>query len=253
MKKNLLKEKLRRGEPVSGCIIQGCFPALVEICGLAGFDFVFLDAEHGPLSPKDCEDMVRAAEAKGIVPLVRVPNPEPDTVLRFMDTGVMGIIVPGIATPEEAANAVRAVKYTPQGHRGLAGVRACDYGMRSLAEYVVEANRETMVLAIIENTAALANLADILKVDGLDGVILGAVDLSQSLGVPGQGQHAKVKAAYQEYVKTGLKSGKPFGTVVRPGETTKEYVDAGLSILLSSAFSLFGGAAKNFVNEFKQR
>lgn len=252
MYKNQLKEKLQKKEPVSGCMIQGFLPALVEICGLAGFDFVFLDAEHGPFSPQDCEELVRAAEVRNTVPLIRVPNSESDTVLRFMDSGAMGIILPGVSTRQEAEKAIRAVKYYPLGNRGLNAVRASDYGMvKSLAEYVAEANRETVVLAIIENTAAIDNLADILSIDGLDGVILGTSDLSQSLGVPGQGKHPKVEAAFNKFVKEGLRAGKPIGTVVRPGETMQEYLDAGLSILLTSAYSLFGSEAKRFAGQLK--
>jgi len=252
MYKNLLKEKLQNGKPSSGCMIQGCFPALVEICGLAGFDFVFLDAEHGALSPRNCEDLVRAAESRGVTPLIRVPNADPDTILRYLDIGAMGIIMPGISTKEEAESAVRAAKYYPQGSRGLNAVRASDYGMTiPLSEYVVEANQETIVIAIIENTEAIKNLADILSVDGLDGVILGTADLSQALGVPGKGKHPKLLESYQQFVKEGLKAGKPIGIVVRPGESVKDYLDDGLTILLTSAYSLFGTEAKRFVNQLK--
>lgn len=254
MYKNPLKEKLQKKQAVTGCMIQGCFPALVEICGLAGFDFVFLDAEHGPLSPRDCEELVRAAEARGVVPLLRVPNAAGDTILRFMDTGLMGVILPGVSTKEEAQQAVQAVKYYPEGRHGLNAVRASDYGMRGpLSEYVVEANRQTVVLAIIENLTAIANLEAILAVDGIDGAILGTADLSQSLGIPGQGKHDKLQAAYRDFVGRGLKAGKPLGTVVRPGESAGEYLEAGLTILLTSAYSLFGTAAKRFVGEFKQQ
>jgi len=252
MYKNLLKEKMHRREPVAGCMIQGFLPAFVEICGLAGFDFIFIDAEHGALSPKDCEELVRAAEVRNTVPLIRVPNCEPDTILGFMDIGAMGIILPGVSTKEEAEKAVRAIKYYPQGNRGLNAVRASDYGMtKPLSEYVVDANQETIVLAIIENTEAIENLTDILSVDGLDGVILGTSDLSQSLGVPGQGKHPKVQEAYHRFLKEGLKTGKSIGTVVRPGETVKGYLDAGFSILITSAYSLFGNEAKRFVKEFE--
>lgn len=252
MYKNRLKDKLQNCEPVSGCMIQGPYCALVEICGLAGFDFIFLDAEHGPLTPADCESLARAAEVRGVVPLIRVPNANPDTILRYMDTGMMGVIVPGISTREEAEGAVRAVKYYPQGDRGLNAVRTSDYGMaKPLSEYVVEANRETMVLAIIENTTALANLPGILSVEGIDGVILGTADLSQSMGVPGHGSHPKVIEASREFVKTGLGCGKPIGTVVRPGESVKQYLDSGFTILLTNAFTLFGAAAKKFVSAFE--
>jgi 4-hydroxy-2-oxoheptanedioate aldolase len=249
---NPLKEKLRMKIPVSGCMVQGAMPSLVEICGLAGFDFVFLDAEHGPLSPKECEELARAAEIRHTVPLVRVPNIEADTILRFLDTGVKGVILPGVSTKDEAVKAVQAAKYYPQGCRGLNAVRASDYGMKeSMPDYVVSANRETVILAIIENVEAIANLEDILSVEGIDGAILGKSDLSQSLGVPGQGKHPLVLAASREFVLKGLSSGKPIGTVVRNGENAKEYLEAGLTILLTSAYALFGNEARRFVNETK--
>ena len=250
MYKNQLKQKLQQRVPVAGCMIQAFLPSLVEICGLAGFDFVFLDAEHGAISPKDCEELVRAAEVRKTIPLVRVPNAEPDTILRFMDVGAMGIILPGVSTRQEAEQAVRAVKYYPQGMRGLNAVRASDFGMaKPLSEYVQEANRETVILTIIENSIAIENLAEILAVDGIDGAILGTGDLSQSLGVPGQGKHPKVLDATRQFIDVGRRTGKPIGTVVRPGESVQEYLDKGLTIMVTSANSLFGNAAKSFVSE----
>jgi len=252
MYNNPLKQKLQQRVAVSGCMIQGYLPSLVELCGLAGFDFVFLDAEHAAISPRDCEDLVRAAEVRQVVPLVRVPNIAPDTILRYMDVGAMGVILPGVSTRAEAEQAVRAVKYYPEGMRGLNAVRASDFGMaKPLAEYVQEANRQTVILTIIETAAAIANLAEILATPGIDGAILGTGDLSQSLGVPGQGKHPQVQEATQRFVTAGIAAGKPIGTVVRPGETAKEYLDLGLTIMITSANALFGSAAKSFVNAVK--
>lgn len=249
---NKLKAYLAEGKSICGCMIQGYMPALAEIAGLAGFDFLFLDAEHSSLSVTECENMVRAAEARGVVPLVRVPNCKADTILRYLDCGAMGVILPGIASGEEARRAVEAAKYYPMGERGLNGVRASDYGMNgSLSEYTAVANRETMVIPIIENRQAVENLDDILAVDGIDGMILGASDLSQSLGVPGQGKHPLVLAAKKRFIEAGRASGKPFGTVVRAGESIDDYLAEGMKILMVNAYALFGSAAKTFVKNFR--
>jgi 4-hydroxy-2-oxoheptanedioate aldolase len=247
--KNPFKAKLLAREPVAGCIIQGAIPPLAEIAGLAGFDFLFIDAEHGPLSEKDCEDLVRAAEVRKTVPVIRVPANNPEVILRYMDIGAMGIIIPGVTSKEEAEKAVRAVKYFPRGNRGLSGTRASDYGLgKPLSEYVVEANDETVVLTIIENPEALENLEEIMAVDGLDGVILGTTDFSQALGVPGKGNHEKVVAAYKKFIEKGNKSGQAaLGVVVRPGETPKQHFDQGVTILVTTAYGLFAGEAKRYV------
>lgn len=246
--KNNLKLKLQTGEPAMGCIVQGALPALVEIIGLAGFDFVFIDSEHGPLSVRDCEDLVRAAEVRHIVPVIRVPENKPGVILRHMDIGAMGIVMPHVDNKEEAQAAVRAVKYYPQGERGLASSKSSDYGMgRPRAEYVIEANNETMVFAIVESKEAIDNIEEILSVDGMDAVLIGTSDLSQSLGVPGQVNHPAVEAAFERVLSLGISLGKPIGATVRGGETAKQYFDRGVSIALTTAYSLFKGAAKSFV------
>ena len=244
---NSLKSKLAAGQNVVGCIIQGALPALVEIAGLTGFDFVFIDAEHGPLSEGDCEELIRAAEARNIVPLVRVRENNPELILRYMDVGAMGIIIPGVKNKEEAEKAVRAVKYYPRGDRGLSGTRSSNFGLVSMKDYVKYANAQTMVLTVVENPDAVKNIGEILSVDGMDAAIIGTSDLGQSLGYPGEGNHPEVKAAFDKAVEGGLKTGKPIGSVVRGGETSKDYFDQGLKIALTSSYGLLAGASKNFV------
>jgi 4-hydroxy-2-oxoheptanedioate aldolase len=253
MYKNPLKEKLKSRQPLAGCLLQGALPAMVEICGLAGMDFVFIDAEHGPLSERDCEELVRAAEIRNTVPIVRPPDCEHATILRYLDIGAMGVILPSVNSKEEAEKGVKAVKYYPRGIRGLSASRASDYGLRKpMFDYVVEANQETIVWAMIEKVEALENLEEILTVDGIDGLILGTSDLSQSLGVPGKGQDAKVTEAYNRFVRVCSKADMPMGAVVRPWETVQQHLDAGVTILLSVAYGLFAGAAKNYVAQFKK-
>ena len=248
MYKNELKRKLQNGQPVMGCIVQGALPALVEIIGLAGFDFVFIDSEHGPLSVGDCQHLVRAAEVRHVIPVIRVPENRPGIILRHMDIGAMGIIVPHIDGPEDVEAAIQAVKYCPRGERGLASSRASDYGMgRPRPEYVQEANDETLVFAIIESKEAVDRIEEILAVDGLDAAVVGTSDLSQSLGLPGQVHHPRVEAAFERVLDIGIKMGKPIGATVRGGETAKQYFDRGVSIALTTAYSLFKTAAKQFV------
>lgn len=251
---NPLKSKLANGEPVTGCIIQGALPALAEICGLTGFDFAWIDAEHGPLSERDCEELARAAENRRIVPLVRVPAAMPHIILRYMDVGAMGVIVPGVTGPEDVAAAVRAVKYYPRGDRGLTTARAADFGLvKPLTEYVTEANAETMVIAIIETPAAIDRLEEIFAVDGLDAAIFGGTDLSLAMGLPGQWLHPRVQEAFERFIEAGRRSGKPVGTVLRPGESAPELIGRGLTILIANAYSLFAAGAKNFVAAVKAK
>lgn len=250
MRRNPLKEKLAAKKPVAGVIIQSESPALVEIAGLAGFDFAFIDAEHGPMSERDCENLVRAAEVTGIVPIIRVSQPQPGYVLRFLDIGAMGIIFPGLRTREEAVQAVRACKYYPLGHRGLSAARAASYGLAMpMPDYVRDANENIMVLGVLETVEGMENLADLLNVEGLDALIIGITDLSQALGVPGQGNHPSVKESFAKILDVARGSGKALGAVVRAGETPQEYIERGVQIVLTTAWGLYSGAAKNFVKQ----
>jgi 4-hydroxy-2-oxoheptanedioate aldolase len=163
MRKNLLKEKLLRGEVASGVLIQDPIPQMVEVLALLGFDWLFIDCEHSSLSLSDVGQLVIAAEARDMTPLVRVPQNLPQVILPYLDAGVMGIIIPGVENTDCCVAAVRGVKYAPEGVRGLAPARSADYGLRGpLGEYVKAANRETLVLAVVESCEGVENIEGIL-------------------------------------------------------------------------------------------
>lgn len=165
-----------------------------------------------------------------------------------MDVGAAGIIVPDMASVEEAQKAVKAVKYFPQGERGLAGIRSADFGLRgSLKEYVKAANLETMVMGIAESRQGVENIEQILGTEGIDGMHIGATDLSASLGVPGETNHPLVLEAVDKILAAGKKIGKPIGGLVRGGETPKQYKEKGFRMIMTSMRGLVLVAGKQFL------
>ncbi|MDP8923603.1 MAG: aldolase/citrate lyase family protein [Chloroflexota bacterium] len=205
---NKAKAKIKAGQPAVGCQMMFVHPTVVELAGRAGFDWVLFDGEHGPVTPESVEIGALAAENIGLTPLARVPVNRPEVILRFMDTGLAGVLVPHVDTADDAEAAVRAVKYHPRGERGLAGVRASGYGSTPLAEYIEHANRQTMVLVMIESAAAVANIEAIAAVDGVDVLNVGQSDLSQSMGKPGRRDDPEVRAAVERVIEVGTKAGK---------------------------------------------
>src|SRR6266498_1188536 len=186
MRTNTTKAKLAEGKVVFGAIISRYAPDLVELFGAIGYDFVMIDCEHGPMDLDEVEHMVRAAEVFGITPITRIPNHEDSTILRFLDRGVQGIIVPHINTREAATTVAKAARYYPDGHRGVGGGRAHDYGIGvSREESTRWVNSQLLVIPMVEETAAVDNLDAILTVPGVDVLHVASGDLGQSMGNPG--------------------------------------------------------------------
>jgi len=255
MRPNTTKRKLRDGGCAFGVFIPMAAPRLVEWAGLAGFDYVLIDAEHGPIEPAACEDLVRAAECMNITPIVRVPENNDKLILRYLDVGVQGVMVPQVNTVEDAEQAVQAVKYAPLGRRGLAGSRAASYGYRtSLAEYTRLSNDETMVLVQIENINAMPQLDRILRVEGIDVFELGQADLSQSMGFPGETGRPEVVAAIDAIVRRVLDAGKLIGDTTNDPKVAAACLKRGYRMLDCSltgvtirALSALGNAMRESV------
>ena len=248
MLKNLTKAKLQAGETVFGCFVRYPSGSFVEVLGYQGWDFLVFDGEHGTLQPEDCENMVRAAELRNVTPIVRVTTNQAPTILRFMDTGAQGLQVPWVNSAVEAEAAVAAVKYHPVGKRGLAGVRAADYAQAApLAEYVKQANDETLVVIQIETAEAVEQLPEIITTVGVDVVFIGPTDLAHSLGVPGQSQHPSVLAAFDRIVEIVASSHVVLGTMALTPDDAQLWLERGARYLTVTSESLLRKASHDYL------
>jgi len=254
VRKNRTKVKLQQGEAVAGVFCNIPSPALVEILGLLGFDFVILDAEHGPAGVETIEHMVRSAEAVGATPIARIAENSPQNILRYLDAGAVGVQIPMVNTRQEAQQVVDAAKYPPQGQRGLASVRANGFGLeRSMADYVRMANEETLVVAQVETITAMDNLADILSVDGIDVVFIGPTDLSMSMGFPGETTHPQVVQAIQRLGKEIQAAGKVAGTIAADAEAYHRWREAGFRYLCIGVSGLLIRAGREYLQGVRRQ
>ena len=215
LRPNLLKQKLRRKQPAFGLFCSIPSPVAVELIGLAGFDFVIIDTEHVMVNPETLENMIRAAEVVGITPLVRVSDIHPKEMLRALDSGAQGIVVPRVESADEMRRMIDACKYHPLGARSLNGGRPGAFGKHSLADYIAKANVEVMVVPMVESLTGVERLPDILAVPGVDLVLEGAADLSQSCGLPWHITADPVQQALQRAHQACEKAGIPYCTIPR--------------------------------------
>jgi len=232
MRKNLTKDKIKEGKKAYGVFVPMSCPTIVEIIGHIGFDFVILDAEHSPISAESCEHMVRAADCVSITPIIRVGVNIRQNILRYLDIGALGVLMPQINSKAEVETVIESVKYPPEGRRGLAGVRAANYGLTgSLDAYVKEANRETMVIVQVETMQAIDNLKEILAVPGTDVIFIGPSDLSSAMGYPGQVNHPEVQKMIVYLVDEIRKAGKVAGTVAHDLDALRRCKERGFQYI----------------------
>lgn len=246
---NKTKAKLQAGETVFGCFLRFADAGLVELLGYQGWDFLVFDGEHGLLEARDCEHMVRAAELRGVTPIVRVMTNQAPIILRFMDTGAQGAQVPSVNSAEEAEAAVQAVKYHPRGTRGLAGVRAAGYGQPApLADYIRQANAETLVIVHIETATAVERISEISAVEEVDVVFIGPADLSQSLGFPGETGHPEVQTAIDKIVEAVANAPPALGIIVPDAEAARQWRERGARYIATSLEALLGPTIQDYLN-----
>jgi 4-hydroxy-2-oxoheptanedioate aldolase len=253
MRTNSTKAKLKAGEMVFGCFMRYADASLVEVLGYQGWDFLVFDAEHGILEPRDCEHMVRAAELRGVTPLVRVTTNQPAIILRFLDTGAQGVHVPWVNSSADAEAAVRSIKYFPHGQRGLAGMRAADYGQRTtLADYVHQANAETLTVLQVETKEAVERLPEIVAVHNVDVIFIGPTDLSNSFDVPGQLQHPKVQEAMQQIIDTVTKSEIALGIMVNTAAAACHWQELGARYIAITLESLLAPTMRDYLHAVRK-
>ena len=251
MKKNYLKKALIDGKTVFGPFLKITDPAVVEIMGHAGFDFVIIDQEHGPISIQNTQNMIRAAESANITPIIRVAKNDESLILRALDIGAQGIEIPQINCKADALKAVNSVKYFPQGMRGMCRyVRAANYSSIDKFKYFESANEETMIIIHIEGIQGINNLDEILTVSGIDVVFIGPYDLSQSLGIPGQIENPLVEERMREVVFKCKQQRISVGTFTDDIQTAKKWISLGVQYMSFSVdVGILYNSTNNIVNQ----
>lgn len=213
-----LKQALKTGEVIIGSWINSCSPIVAELMATTGFDFLTVDAEHSAVNLSQVQALFQAIRSgsSDCAPLVRLPGNDYAITKQFMDAGAAGVIAPLINCAAQAEEVVRAVKYPPQGGRGVGYCRANAYGA-TLEEVVQTANDHTLVCVQIEHKTGVENINEIVSVPGIDAVFIGPYDLSASFGETGKFESPRMLAAKQRILSACLEHGIAPGIhVVQP-------------------------------------
>jgi 4-hydroxy-2-oxoheptanedioate aldolase len=244
------KKKLADGKAVYGPFMKASDPALVEVAGRAGFDFVILDMEHAPFTYKHLEDLVRAAELSGTMSIIRAQSSDEIFISKALDLGAKGVQVPHVTNAAEAEACVSAAKFHPRGQRGTDPfVRAAGYSAIPKDQYFKQAN-ETLVILQLEGKEAIQNLEEIMQVDGIDILFIGPYDLSQSLGVPGQVDHPDVTGQMENIVNKAREKGIVVGTFTDTLESARTWRNAGIQYISYGVdMAIFMDACKALLNQ----
>jgi 2-dehydro-3-deoxyglucarate aldolase/4-hydroxy-2-oxoheptanedioate aldolase len=246
------RERLIRGERLIGTLLSLPAPELAEIASDAGFDWLFLDMEHGALDAGDVLRIVQAAHDPCVC-LVRIPENREMWVKKALDTGASGIIIPHINSAEDAARAVHWAKYPPEGGRSVGFSRANRYGAR-FQENVETANAGTAVVVQVEHIDGVRAIESILGVSGVDAVFIGPYDLSASLGKPGRIQDPDVREAIGAVASTCAGRKVPVGIFAADIPASAKALEDGYSLVCSGIdIGLYSRSAAEIIGELNPR
>ena len=250
---NRVKELLSAGKPTIGVICQLPSAPAITLLSQAGFDWLWLDMEHGAVNIETVQLMVQATTGTPTVPLVRIPWNHHWLAKPVLDTGAMGIITPFVNTKEEAAAAVAGLRYPPEGVRGfLPTFAALRWGL-PVPEYLKVANKEILAIMLIEHYEAVDHIEEILSVPGVDVVFVGMFDLSGSMGLLGQTGHPRVEEAAQKVLAAAKKARVPAGIISLTPEEINKRIEQGFQfIAVSIDAALLTSAAKGLVEQIKR-
>ena len=229
---NPVRNAILNKSPPFGGWIQIGHPVVAEIMSHAGFDWLCIDWEHTDINLTQTTALMRAMDKTSCVPIVRVPQNDTLLIRQVLDAGARGIIVPMINSPQQAKDAVKAAKYYPEGVRGYGFSRANKYGC-DFSEHVKTANEDILVIVQIEHVEAVNNIDEILSTEGVDGIFIGPLDLSGSMGIPGELHHSKMIEAMQILLqackKANISAGMPLATAA--AKEVQQALDDGITFL----------------------
>lgn len=255
LKPNLLRQRIAEGQVAVGhMVMEFGTRGIAKILEATGLDFVLLDMEHGGLELEHLADLIAWLKATPIAPIVRVPGAHYHFIARVMDMGALGIMCPNVESAEQVQALVDAVKYGPEGKRGLGlGTAHNDYVMPQPVEYLKQANANTTVICQIESEKGLENLEAIAAVPGVDILWVGHFDLTQSMGIVAQFQHPRFQEALRRVAIVARQHGKAAG--IQPGsrEQAAEWKKAGYNVISwGSDIAVYRGALAAAVSAVRE-
>jgi 2-keto-3-deoxy-L-rhamnonate aldolase RhmA len=243
------RARLRSGERLFAPLVTLDSPAVAELLAEVGFDWLFIDAEHAPLSASGIQSLLQAAGPTPCV--VRLTAGEEVAIKQALDVGAAGIIAPQVNSADHARRVVQAAKYAPVGQRGLGIARAHHYGLK-VREYMQHANSDTAVIVQAEHRDAVQDIRNIVRVEGVDGVLIGPYDLSASLGRPGDVEHPDVREAIARVRDACLDVQLPIGIFGLTADAVKPYIEDGFTMIVVGVDTvLLGSAAAALLREAK--
>jgi 2-keto-3-deoxy-L-rhamnonate aldolase RhmA len=244
------KARLADGERLYGTMITLPTPTTAEILADVGFDWFFIDGEHGPLGTTEILAILQTVGDK-VACIVRVPEAAEVPIKKVLDLGAAGIIVPQVNTVEQATNVVRWAKYSPIGSRGVGLARAHGYGAR-FAEYIDTANDETVVIIQAEHAMAVENIESIVKVPGIDAIQLGPYDLSASMGRMGRIDDPEVTEAIDRILSASKSAGLQVGCFGVTASAVRSDIERGCTLITIGVDAMIlGNAAKQTLSDVK--
>jgi 4-hydroxy-2-oxoheptanedioate aldolase len=244
------REYLETKDAVYGIFAKTADPFFIEAMGRAGWDFVILDNEHGPNSPRELYPLLMASTMNGMYPIVRVGKLDALEIQRVLDLGVAGVQIPQIQCREDAEKAGKYARFYPKGERGVCRfVRAADFSLKDKEHYFQEQN-EVATIIHIEGMEGVQNFDEIVEVDGIDVIFIGPYDLSQSLGVTGQVDHPKVMEEIKKLIQRCKEKKKHIGIFTESVEGAQAYKDLGVKYISYSVdVGIFAGACRQIIGE----
>jgi 2-keto-3-deoxy-L-rhamnonate aldolase RhmA len=244
------RARLERREKLLGTMVTLASAASAEVLASLGFDWLFIDAEHGALETRELTEILQAVGDRTAC-IVRVPQVAELPIKKALDLGAHGIIVPQVNTAEQAADVVRWARYAPEGARGVGLARAHGYGLR-FREYLGAANREIAVIVQAEHVRAVENIEAIVRVPGVDAVLLGPYDLSASLGLMGKIDDPAVVAAIGRVTDACRAVGMPLGYFGVTAAAVRPYLERGYTLIVAGVDTLYlANGAKALLEELR--
>jgi len=257
---NTFKQSLARGEPQFGLWLALADPLAAELCAGCGFDWVVIDGEHSPNDLRSTLAGLQAVAAAAAVdpggrathPVVRVPHGDPALIKQVLDIGATTVIVPMVESAAQARELVRAMRYPPDGIRGVGSAIARSSRWMRFPEHVHEAAEQTCLLVQIESRAGLAQIEAIAAVDGVDGLFIGPADLAASLGHLGDATHEDVRAAIESAIVAIVGAGKAAGILTGDDAMARRCIEIGARFVAVGVDTLLlAGAARALAARFR--